>query len=334
MSIDAETQTVESGPQIPAQETAAQEDPAPAAEEKEKPPPPPPGGYPFYRAYIHLILPIALCIFNSLATNFILLIPLAFLTYFIGSFIYPNHRLPPPEWSPEARRFSEKWWPYPVAIVQVYGYIWNLPSPLSLSNLVQNVGITYVGLNYFGLLNNGDFRPSSRLWGSAFLMPALRAVAYDCLLYLLLRYIPIIGNFWLIRWASGALWRVAVIALVDDVIGGLAYPDVRTKKGKAKVITLQFFVFCYVSYWRREMETRMAILKTIAGFLGMSVKEMLKSEKSAEELIESARLEWTRQAAAKAVSRALPKDLGPGSWFGGEEDVGGLFEELDLFDKE
>lgn len=327
MGVDAETQTVEPWPQVPAQET-----PTPPAEEK--PPPPPPGGYPFYRAYIHLILPIAILILNRLTPHVLLLIPVTIVTYLIGSFIYPKHRLPPSPWLPEARRFSDKWWVYRVAILQGYDIFMSPPGTLSLSTLLQNTGLTYVTYNYFGLTGDmNDGRPPRHLWGSVFLKPALRVVASESLMYLLSRYVPAIAGFWPIRFIHSAFWREAMIALVDDVIGGLAYPDVRTKKGKAKVMGLQYFVF-FCTTLRLGLRAREgATLETIAGLAGMTVQEMLKSGKTLEELLPSGTRHFDTKAAETSIPMAgkmLQKELG----LGGEEDMGGLFGDLDLFDNE
>lgn len=46
--------------------------------------------------------------------------------------------------------------------------------------------------------------------------------------------------FWLTM-GDRAIWRAAYLALVDDVIGLLAYPNVRTVRGRVTLVLAQAF---------------------------------------------------------------------------------------------
>lgn len=59
--------------------------------------------------------------------------------------------------------------------------------------------------------------------------------------------------------ADRTIWRTAYVALVDDVIGVLARPDVKTLRGKAVLVSVQAFTITSLMYVALSMMRRYSL---------------------------------------------------------------------------
>ncbi|KAF1947333.1 hypothetical protein EJ02DRAFT_449909 [Clathrospora elynae] len=215
-------------------------------------------------AYVHLYLPLITIVFHIFCTPTIarflgftedegwkpmLLVAFSAIpTYLLGSLVYPANR---PDPSPEERiRFTRKNYLYRAAVIFTYGRLYG--TPFNIIFYTMDLVCSFAA----------DVVIGERLVGapqrqSEFLV-ALLWVAGSAVLQ---RLIPISnsGIGVLVGAADRTLWRTAYVALVDDVVGVLTRPDVRTLTGKGTLILLQTFtimsfVILFFAWLRRFNE--------------------------------------------------------------------------------
>jgi hypothetical protein len=181
--------------------------------------------------------------FADTTANFLCVVFSALPTYWFASLVYPANR---PEPTPEqSMRFTRKKDVYRAGVL--FTYRWLFGTPFTLSFFIVDFLMTY-GL---GALM-GERPVGARQRRSEFGV-ALPWVAGSALL---MQYAPSALSYW-VTVADRGLWRVAYIALVDDVVGVLAWPNVKTWKGWMKLVLTQAFTITCVCWlmlsWRRAM---------------------------------------------------------------------------------
>ncbi|KAF2643768.1 hypothetical protein P280DRAFT_466503 [Massarina eburnea CBS 473.64] len=187
---------------------------------------------PAWRAYVHLYLPILSIIFilctidNPFAHRLPLLLS-GFPTYVLGSLVYPSSRpAPTPE---QCIRFTRKNHLYRALVLFTYGRI--MGSPFRLNYYAFDLLLSYVAGELIGERNVGNPRRSE------FFVHVLWACGSGLMFTLVP---PSWSMLWfLVGLIDRTVWRASWLALVDDIIGVLAYPPLGTQKGKAAVILVQ-----------------------------------------------------------------------------------------------
>lgn len=192
---------------------------------------------PAWRAYVHLYLPfitstlLYLILDNPLANRGLLLAS-AIPTYLLGSLAH----------SPRARpsgRFTRRSKLHQAAFIFAYGRLMRTP-----------FNIVYYGVDLissFALSVVLDRPESAAPRRSEFFVHALLAGVSG----LVWGVIP--PGWGLARAAMGAvdraMWRAAWMALVDDVVKVLAYPDTGRKTGKVLVVGVQALLILFSVLW-------------------------------------------------------------------------------------
>lgn len=160
-------------------------------------------------------------------------------TNWFAALFYPADR---PEPTPqEAIRFSRKSDIYRAAIL--FTYRWLYGTPFNLQFFVADLAFSYglgatIGERAVGTKPRRSEFAAHLLWvaGSSVLM----------------MYAPAFLSFW-VTLVDRAIWRAAYIALVDDVVGILTRPNVKSWQGKVRLVLVQalviFFTFWVLIRW-------------------------------------------------------------------------------------
>lgn len=211
----------------------------------------PPPSYSSWRTAAHLYLPfvtVALFMtlgspFESTQANILCVIFSAIPTNWLASFFYPIDR---PEPTPdEAVRFSRKSDIYRAAIL--FTYRWLFGTPFNLSFFVIDFIMTYP----FGSLV-GERPAGTKQRRSEFGVHLLWSAGSTALVFLAPSFLSFGVNL-----ADRVIWRATYIALVDDVVGVLARPNLKTWKGRIRLVLTQAFVILFACWmllrWKRDM---------------------------------------------------------------------------------
>jgi hypothetical protein len=203
------------------------------------PPLPPVPSYSAWRTYAHLYLPlitvfVLLTIGTLFDANFLWALLSAIPTYWLGSFVYPADRAEPtPE---QAIRFTRKNDLYRAAVMVTYR--WLFGNSFDLKIIIADLSMSYGLGSLIGERPTGTKQRRSE-FGVALLWMAGSTV--------LMQYAPSALQHWVIL-ADRAIWRATYIALVDDVVGVLARPNVKTWKGKITLVLTQAFTIAFFSW--------------------------------------------------------------------------------------
>jgi hypothetical protein len=175
-------------------------------------------------------------------------------TYLVASRLYPTNR---PEPSPEESvRFTRKHDAYRALVLATYGRLYG--TPFNLQFLIADFMFSYV----MGLAI-GERPAGTRQRRSEFLV-ALMWVAGS---RILMNFVPpsMSALAFLSLAVDRTVWRAAYLALVDDIIGVLTRPNVRTFRGKVTLVltqslTITSLVYLALSWLRRwdEMQVESA----------------------------------------------------------------------------
>ena len=207
--------------------------------------------YSAWRTSAHLYLPfvtVALFMilgspFETIKANVLCIILSAIPTNWLGTFFYPADR---PEPTPdEAIRFSRKKDIYRAAIL--FTYRWLFGTPFSLEFFIADFSISYGIGSLIGERPAGTKQRRSE-FGVHLLWVAGNAV--------LVYFAPSFLSYW-VNVADRVIWRAAYIALVDDIVGVLARPDLTTWKGKVRLVLTQAFTILFMCWmllrWKRDL---------------------------------------------------------------------------------
>jgi hypothetical protein len=151
-------------------------------------------------------------------------------TYLVASFLYPTN-CPEPSHE-EAIRFTRKHEAYRAIVLATYGRLHG--TPFNLQFLIADFMLSYT-VEY--VISE---RPAgARQRRSEFLVVLLWLVGNG----ILWKLVP--PSMWTLSFVVGAIdrtiWRAAYLALVDDIIGTLSRPNVRTFAGKVTLVLVQSF---------------------------------------------------------------------------------------------
>jgi hypothetical protein len=225
--------------------------PSKAAEEKPAPSPPPVPTYSAWRTAAHLYFPfITVALFmtfgspvDTIPATVVCIVLSAIPTNWLASFFYPPDR---PEPTPQqAIRFSRKSDIYRAAILFTYRWLYGTPFNLQffiadfLTGYLLSVAIAE--------------RPAgTKQRRSEFIVHATLVVINAGLMYILPS-----GLGFVLMFLDRMIWRAAYIALVDDVVGVLTRPNLKTWKGKVVLVLTQAFTILFMSWmllrWKRDM---------------------------------------------------------------------------------
>jgi hypothetical protein len=159
-------------------------------------------------------------------------------TYFVASRFYPASRPDPtPE---EAVRFTRKHDAYRALVLATYGRLFG--TPFNLQFLIADFMFSYI----MGMAI-GERPAGTRQRRSEFLVALLWVAGSGLLMSLAPPSMPTL-SFW-VGLVDRTVWRAAYLALVDDIIGVLARPNVRTLKGKVTLILVQSFTITSLVYF-------------------------------------------------------------------------------------
>ncbi|OAK94534.1 hypothetical protein IQ06DRAFT_298541 [Phaeosphaeriaceae sp. SRC1lsM3a] len=214
---------------------------------------PPNPAIPASKKYAHLYMPVitASLIFtnreiskhilnpkNAYPMNAVLLVAASAIpTHYVASSLYePNRPEPTPE---QVVRFTRKHDAYRALVLATYGRLYG--TPFNLRFVIADFMLSYA----IGALI-GERPAGTRQRRSEFLVALLWVIGSGAV-PLLLPPIPTL-DFW-----TGAfdrtVWRAAYVALVDDIIGILAYPNVRTLRGRITLVLAQAFTITSLVYF-------------------------------------------------------------------------------------
>lgn len=209
---------------------------------------------PSSKKYAHLYMPIitASLIFtnreiskhilnprNAYPMNAVLLVAASAIpTHYVASKLYEPNR---PDSAPEeAIRFTRKHDAYRALVLATYGRLYG--TPFNLTFVFADFMMSYA----MGALI-GERPAGTRQRRSEFLVALLWVAGSAVARQLLPPGMPAL-DFW-----TGAfdrtVWRAAYLALVDDVIGILAYPNIRTMRGRITVVLAQAFTITSLVYF-------------------------------------------------------------------------------------
>jgi hypothetical protein len=206
------------------------------------------------RKYVHLYMPIittTLIMTNTptikhyLEANedhpmaiFLLLVVSTTFTYYVASKIYPANRPDPtPE---EAIRFTRKHDAYRALVLATYGRLYG--TPFNLQFLIIDFIYSYaVGAVI------GERPVGARQRRSEFFIALLWVAGSNVIQTLVPPTMPTLAS-WTLTF-DRAVWRAAYVALVDDVVGVLAYPNVRTLRGKLTLVLVQAFTRIFLTWF-------------------------------------------------------------------------------------
>lgn len=212
---------------------------------------PPVPSYSRWRTAAHLYLPfvtVALFMtfgspFDTIPANVMCVILSAIPTNWFASFFYPADR---PEPTPQqAIRFSRKSDIYRGAIL--FTYRWLFGTPFNLRFFIADFATGY--LISVAIAE----RPAGTKQRRSEFIVHLTLIAINAVL------IQITPSFLsdMLMLVDRMIWRAAYIALVDDVIGVLSRPNLKTWKGKVVLVLTQAFTIFFTCFillrWRRYM---------------------------------------------------------------------------------
>lgn len=192
---------------------------------------------PAWRAFVHLYLPVLTSAFLILfvANPFshrALLLASALPTYLLASFVHRSRPRP-------AERFTRRSGLHRAAILFTYGRL--LGTPFNLLNYVLDVIASYgIGV----VLDRPEGAPPRQ---SEFFVPALLTTAST----VVFGFVPPTWKWaWIIMGGiDRVMYREAYLALVDDVVRVLGYPEVVSKGGKAVVVGFQAMFIAMSVMW-------------------------------------------------------------------------------------
>lgn len=180
--------------------------------------------------------------FESTQANILCVILSAIPTNWLACFFYPADR--PEPTAEEAIRFSRKSDIYRAAIL--YTYRWLFGRPFDLSFFIIDFLMTYP----FGSLV-GERPAGVKQRRSEFGVHLLWAAGSLALVFLAPSFLSFGVNL-----ADRVIWRVTYIALVDDIVGILARPNLKTWKGRVRLVLTQAFVILFACWmllrWKRD----------------------------------------------------------------------------------
>jgi hypothetical protein len=229
--------------------------------------PPSPVAKPFARLrYVHLYMPlitVALIITNSDIVAYLssssedqpqnadgaFLVALSAIpTYLVASFLYPRN-LPTPS-QEESVRFTRKHDFYRAVVIASYGRLYG--TPFNLQFVIADVACSYA----MGAII-GERPTGARQRRSEFFVALLWLVGSG----ILCSVIP--SSMGILLFLAGAfdrtVWRTAYVALVDDIVGVLSRPNVRTFSDKFTVVLLQSFTITSLVYFALALANRITL---------------------------------------------------------------------------
>lgn len=196
-----------------------------------------PSPIPAWRAFAHLYFPALTIIFltSSVPDPFshrALLLASAIPTYCLASLVHKPRPRP-------TERFTRRSDLYRAAVLFTYGRL--LGTPFDLLNFVLDFFATY-GIG--AILDQDEGAPPRR---SEFFVHGLLTTASS----MVFGFIPPSWTWtWIIMGSiDRAMFRAAYLALVDDVVKVLAYPQVGSKRGKAVVVGVQAVIIAVSVMW-------------------------------------------------------------------------------------
>lgn len=181
--------------------------------------------------------------FDTIQANVICIVLSAIPTNWLAAFFYPSDR---PEPTPEqAVRFSRKSDIYRAAIL--FTYRWLFGTPFNLQFFLADFATGYLISNIIAERPAGTKQRRSE-----FTVHLLCVVINAVLLYFAPPFLSHMLNL-----IDRMIWRAAYIALVDDVVGVLARPNLKTWKGKVVLVLTQTFTILFTSWmllrWKRDL---------------------------------------------------------------------------------
>jgi hypothetical protein len=169
---------------------------------------------------------------------FLLVAASALPTYYVASTLYPSN---PPAPTPEQTvRFSREHEANRALVLATYGRWFG--TPFNLQFLVMDFICSY------GIGAAIGERPAGTKPRKSEFLVALMWVAGSAVVQM---YIPpdMPQLVFLAMAVDRTVWRAAYVALVDDVIGALARPDLRTIRGKVTLVLVQAVTIVALVYW-------------------------------------------------------------------------------------
>lgn len=225
--------------------------PPKASEVKATPSSPPVPAYSAWRTTAHLYFPfITVALFmtfgspvDTIPATVLCIILSAIPTNWLASFFYPPDR---PEPTPQqAIRFSRKSDIYRAAIL--FTYRWLYGTPFNLQFFIADF-LT----GYLISVAIAERPAGTKQRRSEFIVHATLVLINAALMYI----VPS-GLGFVLMFLDRMIWRAAYIALVDDVIGVLARPNVKTWQGKVVLVLTQAFTILFTCWmllrWKRDM---------------------------------------------------------------------------------
>lgn len=233
------------------QQTEASQPPFRAAEDKPASSSPPVPTYSAWRTAAHLYIPfITVALFmtfgspvDTIPATVVCIILSAIPTNWLASFFYPPDR---PEPTPQqAIRFSRRSDIYRAAIL--FTYRWLYGTPFNLQFFIADFLTGYLISVAIAERPAGTKQRRSEFIVHATLV-AINAA--------LMTIVPS-GLGFVLMFLDRMIWRAAYIALVDDVIGVLTRPNLKTWKGKVVLVLTQAFTILFTCWillrWKRDM---------------------------------------------------------------------------------
>ncbi|KAJ8106360.1 hypothetical protein OPT61_g9588 [Boeremia exigua] len=192
-------------------------------------------------------------------------------TNWLASLLYPTDR---PEPTPaQAIRFSRKSGFYRAIVLYTFHWHFLMPNNLELfiKDYLMTLGIGWlIGERPAGTKQRRSEFGTHLLWvaGSALLM------------FLAPSFLP----FWQVL-ASRVIMKAAYVALVDDIVGLLARPNVKSWQGKIRLVLVQAFVILFICRvllrWAEEY-----LLARENHAIGLEALEALQKLDKTEELFD------------------------------------------------
>ncbi|KAF1923374.1 uncharacterized protein M421DRAFT_425900 [Didymella exigua CBS 183.55] len=181
--------------------------------------------------------------FNTIQANIICIVLSAIPTYWLASLFYPTDR---PEPTPrQAVRFSRKSDIYRAAIL--YTYRWLFGTPFNLQFFLADFATTYLISVAIAERSAGTQQRRSEF------IVHLTLVAINAVLIFVAP--SFLGH--ILSLIDRMIWRAAYIALVDDVVGVLTRPNLKTRKGNVLLVVTQAFTILLTSWmllrWKRDL---------------------------------------------------------------------------------
>jgi hypothetical protein len=226
---------------------------------------------PTWRAYVHLYMPLITAGLLLLSGPFIdalnptdnvpryrlaVAILSAIPTHVVASYFYPADR---PDATPEqAVRFTRRSAIYRAAVL--FTYRWLYGTPFNLGFFIGDMVLSYM-VDLVIPVRPAGTKPRR----SEFVVVALCTVVSSALMSVA----PPALFFW-VGVVDRTMWRAAYMALVDDVIGVLARPNVRTLKGRVVLLCVQAFTIASLLGLARAWARRSLHAQLEAAFARMN----------------------------------------------------------------